>query len=459
MPYENEFAHYKSIKRIAENPEVKNLLARIKMAKNIVAPIEPVTVKLSELQPSEWKPDFVLAIDGSFEEVSYDNGYPMTAIGYLTVASVLLDVAKMRRLDASRPIDPKEFRTIEKAGSVDGALPCANATVDNEQDSKSSFRRVLFETFDKNQASGKGETILDTYEILLDYKPKPDLQVCPYDDCLNPNKAFVRKHKEYSCPCLFNRSLFSTDAMRIHESMNPEGSNITILTQTMNVLEKIWVIHFLRTLEQENILQVLQRLAIVVDGPLAVFDSPAWLSNAIKKELERINLAARKALQDENFNIFLIGIEKTGIFMDHLINLDKGRDGSTDALPRQASLLLSDSYIKQRIVFSNSDREYGRNTYFGRKSFYKTRSGALIVFNTPILNENDDDLKRAEINQFPRLADAMFLLDDLVSARYRNSLIPLISANAEAAIPQNLGKRVLEKLAREIMSEILKDKS
>jgi len=52
-----------------------------------------------------------------------------------------------------------------------------------------------------------------------------------------------------------------------------------------------------------------------------------------------------------------------------------------------------------------------------------------------------------------RLADAMSLLDKLVSARYRNALTPLISAHAEAAIPMNLGKRVLEKLARQLMSE------
>jgi hypothetical protein len=45
----------------------------------------------------------------------------------------------------------------------------------------------------------------------------------------------------------------------------------------------------------------------------------------------------------------------------------------------------------------------------------------------------------------------MQLLDKLVSARYRNSLMPIISAHAEAAIPLTLGKNVLEKLARKLM--------
>lgn len=44
----------------------------------------------------------------------------------------------------------------------------------------------------------------------------------------------------------------------------------------------------------------------------------------------------------------------------------------------------------------------------------------------------------------------MSLLDQLVSNRYPNSISPLISAHAEAAIPLNLGKRIFEDIAREI---------
>jgi hypothetical protein len=48
------------------------------------------------------------------------------------------------------------------------------------------------------------------------------------------------------------------------------------------------------------------------------------------------------------------------------------------------------------------------------------------------------DLRTANADQFPRLADAMNMLDKLVSSRYPNSVSPLISAHAEAAIPLNL---------------------
>lgn len=44
----------------------------------------------------------------------------------------------------------------------------------------------------------------------------------------------------------------------------------------------------------------------------------------------------------------------------------------------------------------------------------------------------------------------MNLLDKLVSNRYPNSISPLISAHAEAAIPLNIGKRIFEDMAKKI---------
>ncbi len=86
--------------------------------------------------------------------------------------------------------------------------------------------------------------------------------------------------------------------------------------------------------------------------------------------------------------------------------------------------------------------------------FYKTKSGALIVASLPFYCEVDKDLNVATPDRFPRLSDALNLLDELASTRYPNALIPIISAHAEAAIPMNLGSRILEKLARELVDKV-----
>lgn len=455
MPYKGEFASYSSLRRIVESAEVQSLLQRSRISPMRGAGSEVQPVVVSNLPRSNWLPDFVLAVDGSCLESPVNNGYPLAALGYVTVASVMLDVAKLTRLDVHRPIDPRKFRELESVESIDGALPGSNVVIDDEGNAVDSFRRGLYELLQRKRMAEDGETLLDTYEALLQYKPldshKP--QQCPYeeDDCLSSDRLYVRGHGEYKCHCLSQRTLFSTDALRIHEFMQPYGSNQSMFTETMSTVEHIWIVHILRTLEKKGWLRSLKRLAIVLDGPLAVFGAPAWLSSAISQELMRINTLAQKALGDSTFNMLLIGVEKTGAFVEHFTDLDRGADGHMDAICRQSAILLTDQYIKQRIVLSDSKRDYGRNTYFGRKVFYKTASGALIVANIPFLHDDHRDIQRADISQFPRLTDVMGLLDKLASARYPNSVSALISAHAEAAIPLHLGTRVLEKLAYQLM--------
>jgi len=454
MPYLNEFAHYKPLRRIAESGRVKSLLGRSRVRDRTHDVKSLPRVNISEVRPSQWQPDWVLAIDGSHAEVKVENGYPGAEVGYVTVASVLLDVAKVNQIDAQRPADPKEFRTTEKAESIDCALPGCNVVIDEEQSAKDSLRKALFEVFCNVRMATDGESLLDTYESLLKYKPTDAReQHCPYDDCGAPDGLYKRGNGIYQCSCGYKRTLYSTDALRIYEGMRPDSSNGAMFAEIMQVLERIWMVHILRTLEQKGWLSVLRRLAIVLDGPLAVFGHPAWLSKAIYQELSRINTAAKEVTGGQD--LLLIGVEKSGAFVKHLSDIDLDGNGNLGAFPSQVAGLLSDDYIKSNIIFSDSTKPYGADTYFGRKFFYKTKSGALIVASLPFLNESHKDTSYAEPNQYPRLADAMGLLDQLVSSRYPNSLVPLISAHAEAAIPLNLGMRVLEKIAREIMGEDL----
>jgi NurA domain len=455
MPYEGEFAGYSPLRRIVESERVKKLLGSYKIRNTADSLSSMQILEPKNIQPSDWIPKRLIAIDGSHAEVSIKNGFPGAEASYITVASVILDIAKMKELDRQRPADPKEFRTTQKAESIDCALPGCNIVIEGETSAKASLRKAVFEIFDSTQMSANGETLLDTYEALLKYKPNtPPPQKCPYDDenedC--PGKSdYQRSQNQYVCSCALSRTLYSTDALRFHERMNPAGTNGAIFSEIMQVLERVWIIHILRTMEVKKWLSSLRRLAIVLDGPLAVFGQPAWISQAIYKELCRLNNEVRKATGGKD--ILLIGVEKTGQFVDHFEDIDINADGSTDRFPRQAVGLLTDSYIKQNVIFSDSKLLYGSATYFGRKFFYKTKSGARLVATLPFLEEDHKDLTRAEQSQYPRLTDAIGLLDQLVSSRFPNAFTPLVLANSEAAIPLSLGSKVLESLARELIAE------
>lgn len=462
MPYDGEFAQYTSLQRLAQSERVKTLLSKYTIRK---PPADTGYLPpLANVLPSDWQPDYVLSIDGSPLPVAVETGYPEAEVGYITIAAVLIDVAKQRALDRFRPADPKEFRKTQVPSSIDEVIPGANVVFDGDSSARASMRRALLEVFasEKNRMSETGETLLDTYHALLVHKPvTTQLQRCPYledGECgsSDPDQPYTRAAagvSTHACPCSLKRPLYSTDALRIHEGMTPEGGNETMYAEVMQVWERLLLIHILRTMEQNHSFLALKSLAIILDGPLAVFGRPAWLSQAIYKELCRLNAEAKKVTHQD---ILLIGVEKTGKFVDHFARLDKKPSGESGAFPKEAVALLTDAYIKERIIFSDpnqSKKPYAQDTYFGRKLLYKTRSGARIVAVTPYYDEAHREMNTAEPSQHPRLADVMSILNQLVSSRYPDALAPLVAANSEAAIPLNLGTKVLEQLARDLIQK------
>jgi hypothetical protein len=317
------------------------------------------------------------------------------------------------------------------------------------------MRKVLFEDllleapfYDLNE--NNKETLFQTYEYLLKIKRDKGTDAktpkCPIEDC---EKDFSYGFGIYECKCEKKKTLFSSDALRLHELHNDGGSCGEMYGQIMFTLERLWLIHILRGFERTNNLDVLRKLAFIVDGSLAVFSTPSWLAKPIEDELRRIN-DLQKEINGQD--LIILGIEKGGQFVNHFEALDTDREGFAGKIPNQSAILLNDKYIKKNIKLSDSDKHFGKDTYFGRKFFYKTNNGYRVTANVAVFNDYQKDLDTAYPNQFPRLADVMSLLDQVVSSRFQNSVSPLLSAHAEASIPLNLGKRIFQDIAREIRS-------
>jgi hypothetical protein len=450
-PYDGEFASHRPLHRIAGHPRVKEMLeqCRTRATGESTGPgIEPTPVK-----PSSWLPEWIIALDGSYQQTPVVNGYPGAEVCYMTVAAVMLDVLKMRELDRQRPVHPRDFRETQRTGSLDCVLPGCNVVYQNEESASASFRRRFFEETKSVTFTDAGETLLDTYEALLGRKQGgSQVQHCPVlgcDDGTGQPRVFVDSVRGcVRCPCSRQEPWYSTDATRIYLGMNNTGPSGEMFGEVMQVWERLSVINIIRSVVARGWASSFARLAIVLDGPLAVFGHPAWLSQAIIAELTDLNAVVRR--ETGGRDLLLVGIEKSGAFVEHFDRIDELPDSSAQRFPPQSALLISNDYIRRNIVVSNG-KPHGIDTYFGRKVFYKTKSGARIVATLPILTpeaRNRDDV-RPEL--YPRLADALSLLDSVVSSRYPNALAPLVAAHAEAAIPLNLGRKVLEQLAKELM--------
>jgi hypothetical protein len=174
------------------------------------------------------------------------------------------------------------------------------------------------------------------------------------------------------------------------------------------------------------------------------------LSSAISKELKRLNTALRDLTGQD---LIIIGIEKTGAFVEHFDEIDRSEIHGQNRFAPRSYFLLTDKYIKSRITLTDSEKRYGADTYFGRKFFYKTSSGARIVASIPFLSDEQDTLDSTDISLYPQFARVCRILDQLVSSRFPNSLSPIIAAHSHAAIPLHLGTKVLQQLAQALMKK------
>lgn len=446
MPYEGEFAGYKPLQRIVETERVKNLLKKSR----VCPPNGAGTPVLAPKGPPDAltpPPVFAVAIDGSWAEVDVRNGYPGAKVGYCTVASVLLDLFKVEQLDASRPVDPREFRKTEEASTLDAAMPGCNVVTRAHTSAVDSFREALYENFhDVIIDPEDGKSLLDTYEDLIQTGHSATIS-CPYSGPTGCDKHIKIGLGVGSCDCEHRRPIYSTDALRIHERFHDNTTNGEAFGEIVQVWERVLLLHLLRWFERHNFLDRVSKIAFIVDGPLAIFGHPAWLSPLIKNELKRLNRVVRLHAKDD---LMIIGVEKSGAFVTHFEEVDKTESGEP-YFPSRSYALLRDEYIKQRIVFSVSDKPYGKDTYFGRKFFYKTKSGARIVATLPILDDAQDDITKDDVTLYPNFGRICKLLDGLVSSRFPNSVGPIVTAHSHAAIPLTLGSKVLEQLARALM--------
>jgi len=445
MPYEGEFASYKPLRRVAESERVRNLLKKAKM----ITPVQGACALAPCQAPSlnTKLPDYAFAIDGSYAEVDIRNGYPGAKVGYVTVASVLLDLKRIDELDESRPVDPREFRKTEEASTLDAAMPGCNVVTRTHTSALESFREALYENFlDVVVDSEDGRSLLDTYEFLLKQRISSPT-ACPYKDRADCERSFVVPTGATTCACTNGYPIYSTDALRIHERFHDTSTNGEAFGEVMQVWERVLLIHLLRWFERRELLEQISKIVFILDGPLAMFGHPAWLSPIIKTELTRLNQVVRTQTGSD---LLIIGVEKTGAFVTHFEELDQTQTGEP-FFPVRTFALLTDKYIKERVIFSTSDKPYGQDTYFGRKFLYKAKSGARIVATMPMLDDAQSDIAGDDVSKYPSFASICGILDKLVSSRFPNSVGPVVTAHSHAAIPLTLGTKVLEQLARALV--------
>lgn len=251
MPYEGEYAHYQPLKRIVESERVQQLLRRSRVL-NPSTLAQQVTPKVPPTAESTL-PSLVLAIDGSYTEVDVCNGYPGAKVGYCSVASVVLNLAEVQRLDVNRPVNPIDFRRTEDLSSDASALPGCNVATRDHVSAKDSFREAVFDMLHDGIVDEEDNTrLLTTYQALLSYKPAGPI-ACPYAHLGCGREVSVTTNLS-TCPCERRKSLFPTDALRIHERFNDDSdSKGEAFGYVMTIWERLLLIHYSQRLQKDEL--------------------------------------------------------------------------------------------------------------------------------------------------------------------------------------------------------------
>lgn len=94
MGFENEFASYGPLRRILDSPKIQLLQDRLRVRKrdeqeNEQEEFEESIINKSDMT-SDFIPDYIVAIDGSYQPAKAENGFPGAEFGYITISAVLI---------------------------------------------------------------------------------------------------------------------------------------------------------------------------------------------------------------------------------------------------------------------------------------------------------------------------------------------------------------------------------
>ena len=436
MPYPNEFASGESLLGLTSSQSVREFqgVINIKDANelyelpNIVAPARDRDHVVR-----------VIAIDGSTVPAAVRNGYPGAEAALMRIAAVVLNLHAIKNSDPKRIPRPSEIRKMEECDALDAVLPGCNVSQrDYPNDSPMRFfRRTIYQTLQGSIEKGH-ESLLDTLQAITANRPQQTI-ACPVEDC---ERMIPQPTCESKCPCSNDELIYPTDTLRIHQRFNEDGPNGQVYTLFQQVTEQLTLVNILRFCDQANIPDLMRDTAFVLDGPLAIFGMSAWLRTWVRDEIARIH---NKQIQAGYPGILLMGIEKTGQFLEHLSQLDwSDGGGPRSTLPDSTALAPTMEYINRHIFHRPSGgNDFGRQTYYGRKILYKNRNGQHSVITTPIVNNAGRDAECVSLAAFPRLGEILNIMDELSTYLYEDGFAPLVRAHAHAAIPLKAGAEIL----------------
>jgi hypothetical protein len=379
-----------------------------------------------------------LAIDGSHVVEQVRDGLPSVLYGFAQAAAAYVDLGVLESQRAERFVDPYKIERAVNTAIVTLDLPVAGAYTRADADIVTSWREVINELFrqKKIDVNRLDQPLLDLLFLLHGVPGAPAATVpvnCPTQDC---KKDIPVPPAGADCDAC-GVHLFPTDVLRIHEEVGEEGTNQSALGRLMSVIELLVLVGLATLLWEQSRQKALPTTLFIVDGPLAVFGTPAKLRG---RALEYFQAMGRATPGNAPY---VCGIEKSGVLVDY------ARQLARHDILEPGDLLVCDEQIIARVVNANNARAYGKETYWGRKFVYRALDGRVVVPTVPppVGAPYDANGGQADPAAYPTLPAILDVIDRTGSSMYVDGIIPVAAAHGKAAFPIGVGTDVLRLVA------------
>ena len=449
IPYKRKSGSFETAKRIGHVPIVENEFVKTELKSFHISHQEKINeipedliYDVKDLIAKSNLPKYIFSFDGSTQEVEIDENFPSTRLGYLQIAAVLVLMEEMLEQEKQQFIDPSKLMDIIKKSIQPMVFPGSNIRKKNCRNIIDSWRYGIYEIFKSYVI--EDIPVLEIYMKLLKYSvdrisgDKILLKKCSATN--KCNKGILVPKEGCKCPGC-NEDLYPTDALRVHEEVHDLQSNLAPLNRIMICLEHLYMVGYLEFLLNRRP-DILKSTAFIIDGPLAIFGPQAWIHRAI---LNFLNKYIFKTLKEKNFDFpIVLGVEKSGTFAEHADVISK-------FLKPQTFMLLTEDYIYKYILSSQKpdSGEYGSETYYGQKFYYKNKKNQMLTVTIP--REKKGPLTKDLINH-PTLIRTLNLLDNIGTIIYKDALIPVALAHSFASIPLKTGTKVLKILSEKYLN-------
>ncbi|MDE1451888.1 hypothetical protein CHCC14820_1454 [Bacillus paralicheniformis] len=439
----NEYASKSAHTMLINDSEMNEYLTDCNFPKE-GAVIELPKENMLKVSLNETTIKYIVAVDGGYDTVSTNKNFPSATVSFFQFGALMFKIEDLKQIEQQAFIKPADMQKLKNIERIKLALPTRYVTYKKEKNLINSIRKTLYDFFMKKpkEENEKTSNFMKTLSWLVfsEYKTKKgdahfksySLSSCP--ECGEKNILLKKENmsKDYTFLCNCGAEIYLVDVFRLHEAIDNELGAGGILGYVTNLLEQFVIIDLIRTIYYKNKL-LLRETMFIKDGPLGFFGQTARMHKLFRDLFI--------FLLDEGVAINLVGVEKSGVFVEHADQI-RGKLGKGECL------LLGNDYIYGNILPSvDNDQPYAGTSYYSGKIIYRTDLDQMFVITIP--TTSSEVYINPEKHFYINIDNILSHLPDLKCDMYDNALFPVAMANKLVSLSSHPSSTILETFLRE----------